>query len=114
MEKAPLPNMEKAPFRPQTRAGGGAEKFGTCRKGAFSGASCATAPTSGTTALLARVSYDALSRRQSVTYRNGTAASYAYSAAGDLSDHDWTKPDGGSSGPLVGFDFAYNPVGQQA
>lgn len=71
-------------------------------------AACASAPTSGTTALLARVAYDARSRRQSVTYRNGTAASYAYAAAGDLTDHDWTKPDGA----MVGWNFGYNPAGQ--
>jgi hypothetical protein len=36
VEKAPFAIMEKAPFRPQTRAGGEEEIFMTLEKGAFS------------------------------------------------------------------------------
>jgi hypothetical protein len=38
MEKAPFAKMEKAPFRPQSRRGGGPKKFATFQKGAFCGA----------------------------------------------------------------------------
>ena len=48
-----------------------------------------------------------------MTLRNGTEASYGYSARGDLLSHDWTKP---ASPPLtadlVSYDFGYNGVGQ--
>jgi hypothetical protein len=43
MEKAPLPKMEKAPFRSQSRSGGGPGKFETFQKGAFRGAASLSA-----------------------------------------------------------------------
>jgi RHS repeat-associated protein len=62
----------------------------------------------GTPRVLASVSYDALSRRQTVAYANATSASYGYTARGDLTDHDWSF--GGSA--AAAYDFAYNGVGQ--
>jgi len=82
-------------------------------------ANCATAATSGTTPLLARVSYDPLSRRAAVDYRNGTSADYGYSPRGDLTCHDWnftgTAPSSCNTGtPEIAYDFSYNNVGQLA
>jgi len=61
------------------------------------------------TAPLADVSYDALSRRASAAYRNGTSAAYAYTARGDLTGHDWMLP---SAALDLNYDFTYNGVGQ--
>ncbi len=59
--------------------------------------------------VLASVSYDALSRRQNITYANGASASYAYTKRGDLTDHDW---DLAGTVNDAAYDFAYNGVGQ--
>lgn len=83
----------------------------TCEQ--VSSAICSTAAISGATSLLARLSYDPLSRRTGVTYRNGAASSYAFTKRGDMTDLDWTRPVNPPSLPLfAGYDFTYNGVGQ--
>ena len=53
------------------------------------------------------MTYDSLSRRQSVTYGTGTTVSHNWSDRGDLLDHDHSF--GNSS---LSYDFTYNGVGQ--
>ncbi len=66
---------------------------------------------------LATVAYDPLSRRQSVSYHNGTSAKYGFTTRGDLTCHDWnlagTAPANCNAGaPEIAYDFSYNGVGQ--
>ncbi|MEM9013513.1 MAG: RHS repeat-associated core domain-containing protein [Pseudomonadota bacterium] len=58
--------------------------------------------------VLATVAYDPLSRRQSVTYDNGTSAAYGYSDRGDLTSHDWAF----AGAAAADYTFTYNGVGQ--
>ena len=58
---------------------------------------------------LATLGYDALSRRQSLSYGNGTSASYAFSLRGNLKTHNWSKAGGA---PLAHYTMSYNGVGQ--
>ena len=60
------------------------------------------------TRVLASVAYDALSRRASVSYDNGSSVSYAYTARGDLTDHNLSF----TGGAAANYDYAYNGVGQ--
>lgn len=73
------------------------------------GAACASAPSSGATALLASIAYDALSRRHSVSYRNGTSVAYAFTPRGDLTDLDIARP---GATLVAGYDMTYDPAGQ--
>ncbi|HXI86973.1 MAG TPA: RHS repeat-associated core domain-containing protein [Parvularculaceae bacterium] len=66
---------------------------------------------------LASVSYDSLSRRQSIAYANGTSAEYGYTARGDLTCQDWNFSGAapaacGAGGAEAAYTFAYNNVGQ--
>ena len=58
-------------------------------------------------AVLADVQYDALSRRDSVAYGNGTNVLYTFSGRGDLDGHDHYF-----TGASVNTAFSYNGVGQ--
>lgn len=58
---------------------------------------------------LATLSYDRRSRRQTLSYANGTAASYDYSARGNLTDQALNL---GGTGRDVSYGFTYNGVGQ--
>jgi hypothetical protein len=66
---------------------------------------------------LAVVAYDRLSRRQGVSYANGTSANYAYTSRGDLTCHDWNftgaaPANCNDAGAEAAYDFTYNGVGQ--
>lgn len=66
---------------------------------------------------LATIAYDAQSRRQSVSYANGSAALFAYSARGDIRCHDINLTGAAASacngaGAEVAYDFTSNGVGQ--
>ncbi|MEO1137337.1 MAG: RHS repeat-associated core domain-containing protein, partial [Pseudomonadota bacterium] len=66
---------------------------------------------------LASVAYDALSRRQRITYDNGASASYAYTNRGDLTCHDWNLTGAApancnDAGAEIAYDFTHNGVGQ--
>ena len=58
--------------------------------------------------VLASVTYDALSRRQAVSYANGTSVTHAYTDRGDLTDHDLAF----TGGLAANYDYSYNGVGQ--
>ena len=66
---------------------------------------------------LATIAYDAQSRRQSVSYANGSAALFDYSARGDIRCHDIHLSGAAASacngaGAEVAYDFTSNGVGQ--
>ena len=75
-----------------------------------------TSNTSGAGDLLASVSYDALSRRQNVTYGNGASQSYDFTARGNLTQigYDFAGADAPQVPQLhsVQADFVSNGVGQ--
>ena len=54
------------------------------------------------------VTHDALSRRQAVSYANGTSVTHAYTDRGDLTDHDLAF----TGGLAANYDYSYNGVGQ--
>jgi ABC-type bacteriocin/lantibiotic exporter with double-glycine peptidase domain len=61
--------------------------------------------------------YDAQSRRQSVSYANGSTALFGYSARGDIRCHDINLSGAAASacngaGAEVAYDFTSNGVGQ--
>ncbi len=69
------------------------------------------------TRTLASVAYDRQSRRQSVTYDNGTSAQYDYTPKGNLTCHDWNltgaAPASCNTGaPEIAYDLGFNGVGQ--
>ena len=71
-----------------------------------------TSNTSGAGDLLASVSYDALSRRQNVTYGNGASQSYDFTAGGYLTQIAFDTPNQAPLNHTVQMDFIHNGVGQ--
>ena len=66
---------------------------------------------------LATISYDDLSRRQQVTFANGSGANFAYTHKGNLICHDLnfagvTPAACGDTGAELGYAFTHNGVGQ--
>ncbi|WP_430430545.1 hypothetical protein [Oceanicaulis sp.] len=66
---------------------------------------------------LANIAYDAQSRRQSVSYANGSTALFDYSARGDIRCHDNNLTAAAASacngaGAEIASDFISNGVGQ--
>ncbi|WP_162010961.1 RHS repeat-associated core domain-containing protein [Oceanicaulis sp. HTCC2633] len=66
---------------------------------------------------LASIAYDAQSRRQSVSYANGSTALFGYSARGDIRCHDINLSGAAASactgaGAEIAYDFTSNGVGQ--
>ena len=59
---------------------------------------------------LATLGYDALFRRQSLTYDNGTSASYAFSLRGDLKAHNWSKAGGAALAHYTMVQWGWGPI----
>ena len=81
------------------------------------GAANLSDPCSSAGRRLATVSYDDLSRRQQVTYANGTGVNFGYTNKGNLNCHDLnftgaTPALCGDTGAELAYAFSHNGVGQ--